>query len=268
MPDLALNDITLHYEIDGSGPPLLLLAGMMGDAGSWGALVPLLTAHFTVIRPDNRTTGRTIPWDAPVSIGRMAQDAAALMQHLGYDRYHVAGHSMGGLMAMELSGLVGNAITSLAILASAPVRVPRTLHVFDTLLAIRRAEGGEALWLAALYPWVFRAGFFEDPQNTQMAIDAVMAYPHAQTADAMAHQIEALRGFRPRTRAGDIKNPTQVIYASDDLLIPEAAGRQAFAAISGVSQITIPDAGHSVHWDAPGAVAERLINFATAHPMG
>ena len=56
MPDLALEDITLHYEIDGSGPPLLMLAGMMGDNASWGALLRLLTPHFTVIRPDNRTT--------------------------------------------------------------------------------------------------------------------------------------------------------------------------------------------------------------------
>ncbi|MBM1632876.1 alpha/beta fold hydrolase [Sulfitobacter mediterraneus] len=265
MPDLALDDITLHYEIDGSGPPILLLAGMMGDNASWGALLRLLTPHFTVIRPDNRTTGQTTPWDAPVSVGQMAEDAAALMRHLGHERYHVTGHSMGGLMAMELSGLVGDAMASLTILASAPVRIPRTMHVFDTLLAIRRAEGGETHWLNALYPWAFRPAFFENPQNAKMAVEAALAYPHAQTVDAMAHQIEALRNFRPRTRAGDIKTPTQVIFAAEDLMIPEAEGRQAFAAIEGVSQITLPDAGHSIHWDAPEAVAERVIAHAQAH---
>jgi pimeloyl-ACP methyl ester carboxylesterase len=264
MPDLALDDISLHYEVDGEGPPLLLLAGMLSDSASWGALAPLLTPHFTVIRPDNRTTGRTTPWDAEVSVGRMARDVQALMRHLGHDRYHLAGHSMGGLMAMELAGLEGEAIASLTILASAPVRVPRTMAAFDTFLAIRRTEGGEELWLRALYPWIFRPAFFTDPGNTRLALDAALAYPHAQSADAMAHQIEALRGFRPETRAADLRCPTQVIFGADDLLIPETLGREAFAAIPGVAQHTIPDAGHSIHWDAPQAVAERLIAFIDA----
>ena len=84
MPELALPDITLHYEIDGSGPPLLMLAGMLSDSASWGALAPLLTAHFTLIRPDNRSTGRTTPWRAETSVGQMARDALALMDHLGH----------------------------------------------------------------------------------------------------------------------------------------------------------------------------------------
>ena len=106
MPDISLNDISYHYEIEGSGPPLLLLAGMLSDSATFAGFAPMLTDHFTVIRPDNRTTGRTTPLDAPVSVDQMAQDAVALMDHLGIDRFHVAGHSMGGLMALESEALV------------------------------------------------------------------------------------------------------------------------------------------------------------------
>lgn len=102
MPDLPLSDISLHYEVDGSGPPLLMLAGMLSDSASWGALAPLLSDHFTLIRPDNRSTGRTTPWDAETSVAQMARDALTLMEYLGHDTFHVVGHSMGGLMAMEL----------------------------------------------------------------------------------------------------------------------------------------------------------------------
>ena len=56
MPELALKDITLHYEVDGSGPPLVLLAGMLSDSATWAVIAPLLTQNFTIIRPDNRTT--------------------------------------------------------------------------------------------------------------------------------------------------------------------------------------------------------------------
>lgn len=266
MPDLKHDDITLHYEVDGNGPPLLLLAGMLSDSASWAALAPLLTDRYTVIRPDNRTTGRTTPWDAEVTVQHMAADAQALMRELGHDRYHLAGHSMGGLMAMELAGLEGEAIASLSILASGPVRIPRTTHVFDTMLAVRRTSDDDGTWLRTLYPWIFRPAFFADPGAVDTALQAALAYPYGQNMDAMAHQIEALRSFRPRTRPADLTCPVQVIYAAEDLLIPERRVRAVFAAIPGVEQHTIPDAGHSIHWDAPGAVAERLTAFMTKHP--
>lgn len=267
MPDLSLPEISLHYEVDSDGPPLLLLSGLLGDSASWGPLVPLLAAGHRVIRPDNRTTGRTVPWDAPVSIGAMARDALALMDHLGHDRFHVAGHSMGGLMGMELAGLAGDRIASLSILASAPVRVPRTMAVFDALRDIRAAPQGETLWLRAMYPWIFRPGFFTDPANVDMAVEAALAYPHAQSLAAMTHQIEALRGFRPETRPSDLSCPTQAVYGEHDLLIPEAEARAAFDRIPGISHHVIADAGHSIHWDAPDAVAQVIAAFTALHPV-
>lgn len=262
MPDLTLPDISCHYEVTGDGPPLLMLAGMLSDSASWTPLLPLLEPHFTLIRPDNRTTGRTTPWDAPVSVGRMAEDALALMDHMGHDRFHVAGHSMGGLMGMEVAGLAPGRVASLTILASGPVRVPRTMAVFDTLAEIRAGQDGEALWLKALYPWIFRPAFFADPANTEAALTGALAYPHAQTLQAMRHQIEALRSFRPRFRPADIATRTQVLFAEHDVLIPEAPSRAAFAQMPDVTQEVIPDAGHSIHWDQPQAVAQAIIAHA------
>lgn len=262
MPDLALSGLNYHYEVTGDGPPLILLAGMLSDSASWTPLLPLLTPHFTLIRPDNRTTGRTTPWDARVSVGRMAEDALALMDHLGHAHFHVAGHSMGGLMGMELAGLAGPRVASLTILASGPVRVPRTMAVFDTLAEIRAQEGGETLWLKALYPWIFRPAFFADPANTEAALAGALAYPHAQSLPAMRHQIEALRSFRPCVRPAEIGTRTQVLFAEHDVLIPEAPSRAAFAQMPHITQDVIPDAGHSIHWDQPQAVADRIIAHA------
>ena len=267
MPDLALSDITLHYEIGGDGPPLLMLAGMLSDSASWGPIIAHLEEHHTVIRPDNRTTGRTTPWDAPTSVGQMTRDARALMHTLGHERFHLVGHSMGGLMAMELAGGAQGQIASLTILASAPVRIPRTMAVFDTLRDIRASDGGEVLWLKALYPWVFQPAFFTDPKNIDIAVEAARAYPHAQTLPAMALQIEALRNFEPATRPSDITCPTHVLFAEHDLLIPEGPARAAFSAIPNVQQTTVADAGHSIHWDAPEAVTQHILSFTRSHPI-
>ncbi len=267
MPDLSLNDITLHYEIDGSGPPLLLLAGMLSDSAAWSILVPLLTPYFTVIRPDNRTTGRTRPWDAPADCALMAQDALALMDHLKIDRFHVGGHSLGGLLSLEIAHAAPERAATATVLASGRVRSPRTAAVFDALLAVRRAPEGEEAWLRALYPWLFGNRFFEDMQNVEDALAAALAYPHAQTVDAMAHQIAAFRAFRPKARMAEITCPALVLYAGQDLMIPPELARPSFAPIPDLTEASIDHAGHSIVWDAPTEVAEHLLAFLKAHPI-
>lgn len=266
MPELSLNDITLHYEIEGSGPPLLLLAGMLSDSASWAGFAPLLTNRFTVIRPDNRTTGRTRPWHAPADCSLMAEDALALMQHLGFERFHVGGHSLGGLLSLEIATMAPANVATATVLASGRVRSPRTAAVFDALLAVRRAPEGENMWLRALYPWVFGPAFFEDAQNVKDALDAARAYPYAQSVEAMAHQIAAFRAFRPKSKPAEITCPTLVLYAGQDIMIPPALARPSFAAIPNLTEATIDAAGHSIVWDAPDEVATHLTDFLAKHP--
>ena len=262
MPDLKHDDISLHFEVTGDGPPLLLLAGMLSDSATWLPVLPLLEPHFTLIRPDNRTTGRTTPPLHPVTVNDMSDDAMTIMDHLGIETFHVAGHSMGGLIGLELAGLFPERITSLTMLASAPARIPRGMAVFDALLAIRNSgPEGENLWLEALYPWVFRPGFFEDPNNVPNAIKAARGYPYHQTAEAMALQIEALRSYKPRTRPFDAKCPIRAVLAEHEVLLSNDAGREIFAKMPNVDVHQIKDAGHSVVWDAPEEVADHVISF-------
>ncbi|MDF1728225.1 MAG: alpha/beta fold hydrolase [Sulfitobacter sp.] len=261
MPELSRPDLTLHYELEGEGPPLLLLAGMLGDSASWAALAPLLTPHFTVVRPDNRSTGRTSPWDAPADMTLVAEDALALMDHLGFETFFCAGHSMGGIVTLELAHAAPERVTRAAVLASGRVRSPRTMAVFDALTAIRRAPEGEEMWLRALYPWLFGPAFFEGSEKVEAALAAARAYPHAQSAEAMAHQIAAFRRYRPKAKLDEITCPTLVLYAGADLMIPPELARPSFAALSDLTEVTIAGAGHSIAWDAPEEVAEHLVGF-------
>ena len=267
MPELIRDDITLHYEVDGSGPPLLLLAGMLSDSATWMGLLPLLTDSFTVIRPDNRTTGRTEPKDAPADPVLMAQDALALMDHLGHARFHCAGHSLGGLLTLELASGHPDRVATASVLASGRVRSPRTLALFDTLLAIRRAPEGEEMWLRALYPWIFGDGFFADPGNVDLALEAALAYPHGQPLAAMAHQVEAFRNFRPQAQLARVTSPTLVLYAGQDIMVPPDIARESLAALPNAEHHVIAHAGHSIVWDATAEVAAHLRRFLGAHPI-
>lgn len=267
MPTLALPDITYFYEDDGprDAPVILLLAGMFSDSASWYPLVEPLSAAHRVIRPDNRTTGRTTPRDAPCSVTGMAEDAAALLEALDLSRVHVVGHSMGGLQGMELAGLCPDRLASLTILASAPVRSPRISGLFDNLARVRAAPEGEEMWLRALFPWLYTPAFFEDPARTEAALAASRAYPYAQDLAAMEHQLVALKSFRPRTKPTEIAVPTQAVLADDDILITKAPAARALATIPGVTLHDLPDAGHSLHWDRPEAVTALITDFVATH---
>ena len=263
MATFEHDDITLHYEVTGSGPPLLMLAGFMSDNASWTPLVPKLRDHFTCITPDNRATGRTVPWDAPVSIEIMAADAIALMEHLGHSRFHVLGHSMGGIIALQMADTVGDRIASAHLAASAPVRLQRNTELFAALVTIRRSDAPADTWLRTLFPWLFNPRVYDAPQLIEQAIADSLAYPHSQSADAMAHQLTALRGFDGSALLHPIC-PTQALAGALDLILPP---NHLLATLGHLPHHMIEGAGHSIHWDAPDAVATHVRDFADRHPI-
>lgn len=264
MPELALADVTLHYEVNGNGPPLLMIAGMVSDSASWLPLVPLLSPHFTLIRPDNRTTGRTLPVGAPVSLLHYAEDCIALLDHLDLPDAHVVGHSMGGMIALEMMGKAPDRIASLTLAASAPIRLTRNLALFKALLIIRNSNAPPDTSLRAFFPWLFAPAVYDMPGAVDEAAAAALAYAHAQTPDGMARQLAALESYEPTVIADPAPVPVQALLAQDDLLIPRALAQSALGAIE---THVVAQAGHSIHWDAPAAVADRIIAHAAANPM-
>lgn len=260
MPELDRSEVTLHFEVDGDGPPILLLAGMLSDSATWAPLLPLVPGH-TLIRVDNRATGRTTPWNAPVDMARMVSDALAVMDHLGHDRFHIVGHSMGGLMGLECAAAAPDRVASLSVLASGRVRIPRINGMFDALIAVREGPEGERLWLRSLYPLVFGSAFFEDPDTAAAAVEAALAYPHAQSLEAMKHQVAMFKQMALVADLSTVKQPVQVLYGAEDILVPPAMAQPGFAALPDLTEHWLAGAGHSVVWDAPEAVADRIKVF-------
>src|SRR3954470_2981688 len=103
MPSVLFNELELYYEETGSGPPLLLIAGLSGNTLGWSMLQPVLAEHFRVIAFDNRGAGRSSAPPGPYTTAQMAQDAVALLDYFDIDRAHIIGQSMGGMIAQELA---------------------------------------------------------------------------------------------------------------------------------------------------------------------
>ena len=112
-----------------------------------------------------------------------------------------------------------------------------------------------------------RISEFDEVELRIVALEAALAYPYAQTADAMAHQVAAFQKFRPQASLEQITSPTLILYAAQDTLVPPALARPGFSAIPNKTEITVADAGHSIIWDTPSEVAAHLSGFLQDHPI-
>ncbi len=103
MPKALVNGINVNYKIEGSGEPLIMIMGVASSLRAWYFQTRVFKKHFRVITFDNRGCGDSDKPIEPYSIRTMADDAAGLMEHLGIEKAHVLGISMGGMIAQELA---------------------------------------------------------------------------------------------------------------------------------------------------------------------
>jgi pimeloyl-ACP methyl ester carboxylesterase len=96
-----VNGINLYFETHGTGRPLILLHGGLGSGEMFGPVLPLLADHHQVLAVDLQGHGRTPDIDRPIDVRLMADDIAALIDHLGLDRPDLVGWSLGGGVALQ-----------------------------------------------------------------------------------------------------------------------------------------------------------------------
>lgn len=102
MPYARAGTALLYYDLRGRGHPVLMIMGFGGMRHGWMAEVPAFRRHFRTITYDNRGLGRSRDQGEVYSMDTLAQDAIALLDHLGIERAHIVGYSLGGAVAQEL----------------------------------------------------------------------------------------------------------------------------------------------------------------------
>ena len=113
-----VNGINLYYETHGTGRPMILLHGGLGSGEMFGPILPALSEQHQVIAVDLQGHGRTADIDRPIDIRLMADDIAALIDHLGVDQPDLVGYSLGGGVALQTAvkypAKVGRLVTASA----------------------------------------------------------------------------------------------------------------------------------------------------------
>ncbi len=117
MPKAKVGKIQIYYEEYGQGPPLVMILGLGQSIATWVLQVSELSNHFRIIVFDNRDSGKSARCTEAYTTQDMARDVLGLLDHMGIDRAHLLGTSMGGMIAQQIALLAPERIMSL-ILAS------------------------------------------------------------------------------------------------------------------------------------------------------
>jgi aminoacrylate hydrolase len=250
----------LYYEEHGSGPPLILSAGLGGSGGYWAPNVPALAEHFRVIAYDHRGTGRSdraLP--DPVTVAQMGDDLLALIDDLGVERADILGHAAGGVAGLALALKAPERLNRLVPVNAWSRLDPHFARCFDTRLALLRDSGPEAYVHAQplfLYPatWIStNADRLDEEEAGHIA--------HFAGVEAYEKRIAALRAFDIDGQLGSVSVTTLVVGSTDDMLVPVTCSQRLAEGIPGARLATMRWGGHACNVTDPDTFNQIVLDF-------
>jgi pimeloyl-ACP methyl ester carboxylesterase len=258
MEQVEVEGFRIAYQRAGTGPPLVLLHGYVGDGPTtWRRQLDGLCDDFTVVAWDAPGAGGSS--DPPESFGMAgyADCLAGFIKGLGLERPHVAGLSFGGALALEFyrrHAVVPRTLILASAYAGWGGSLPADVAEQRLQQALVLADLSPAEFVGTLLPTMFSP---TTPQEAVDAFGASMLGFHPAGFRAMARaSAEDLRGVLPR-----IKVPTLLVCGDKDVRAPLTVAQDLHAAISGSTLVVLPDAGHACNIEAPEAFNRAVRNF-------
>jgi len=262
MPYARINRIDLYYETHGYGDPVLLIPGLGSDAGAYAQFIPSVADSYKLIIVENRGSGRSAKPPGEYSTMMMAEDAVLLLQHLGVQRAHVIGKSMGGMIAQMIAARHPEMVRSL-VLAS-------TLMQHDEYGKEMLAIGRILALKAGLYE-TYRLAFLLSYSKEYCMTHWTRLEEARRFLENAPHPEDFVRGYIAQSLACEnhdscdlaplIKAPTLILVGKEDGITTPDHSR-SLAAVIKRSQITIfPRGGHGFWREFPQDVNAVVRDF-------
>ena len=198
MPKVTTNQITMHYDQQGTGEPLILIPYLAADHACYAFQVPEYARHFTCISVDLRGTGESDKPQGGYTTEVLADDVAAFMQAIGIGKAHVAGLSLGGAVGMWLAVKHPDKVASLSV-HSGWTRTDRFLQaVVESWQIVAKAVGVPEMTIRAIFPWCFTPELYAERPDY---IESVSAFVRSRPPQSVPDFLQA-GGCGPRARCG------------------------------------------------------------------
>ena len=272
MPIVKVNDIEMYYEIHGEGFPLIIIPGLWGSSESGYARILMegFSSEYKVILLDNRGTGRSDKPDIEYSIMMMADDISGLMDAILISKAHVLGASMGGAIAQALALNHPDKVLSLILCCTCcgsqrlygSSSNPMIKEFWDFVESVARGqplemsveEYSEFYLRTALSP-----KYVQENRDSLLRSQASIKYPTPLVG--LVRQAQAALNFDLCERLSEIKIPTIVMAAEDDVLVSPENSRFLAERIPDARLKMFKEGGHNFIPELQDQVIPLILDF-------
>ncbi len=265
MPIAKVNNLDIYYELHGAGEPLLMIMGTGNDHTMWGGQLPAFSKEFQCILYDNRGTGKSSKPETGYSSGSMADDAAGLLGALGIASAHVAGYSLGSVIAQELAIEHPGKVRSLSLYSTWDRCHPHFRRRFELQTEIAKLNRPDLLTAFAVLT-LLSAKFINAHEQEIRAFEKRLyasddpAAPRTPLHALLGHY-QADITHDSADRLGQIEAPTLIVVGSDDPLTRLEYAQAVHHRIARSELVVVDDADHMLLVMMPHRLNEVALDF-------
>lgn len=251
----------LSYRLEGAGPPVVWVQGTGLHGEGWRPQVDELAREFRCLTFDNRGMGRSQPPSAALSVAQMAEDALRLAEAAKLGPAHWVGHSLGGLVALQVALQARARCRSLALLCTFSRGRDATQLTWDMFwLGLRTYLGTRAMRRRAFTEMVVPGRLSAAERDRWAAqLEPVFGHDLADHPPVVMQQLSAMRACDLTARLPELRGlPTLVVGARHDLIARRENVRRLVAQLPGSRLVEFEDAGHGVTIQRAGEINALL----------
>jgi pimeloyl-ACP methyl ester carboxylesterase len=266
MPQADVDGLTINYDVQGEGEPLLLIPYLSADHACYAFQLPAYTEQFSCISVDLPGSGESDKPPGPYSTDTYAEQMAGFLGAIGVERAHVAGVSLGAAVGMHLAARHPERVRSLSLHSA----WDRTDDYVRATVGMWRTLAGASATVAdavidGIFPFCFTPEMYVQRADFVQALDDFVRGRPAQPLDAFLAQTDAALGHDASAVLGQIEAPTLVTFGAHDLVTSTRFAEPLTSAIAG-SELTVFDhLSHAGLHEDPEAFNRATLDFLLAH---
>ena len=266
MPKVQANGITIHYEQQGSGEPLILIPYLSADHACYAFQVAEYAKHFTCISLDLRGTGETDKPEGAYTTEDLAEDVAAFMAALGIPRAHVSGLSLGAAIGMWLAAKHPDRVASLSLHSGWPKTDPYVRAVIEGFQIMARAMGSvQEMVILALFPWCLTPELYAAKPDYIQSLAAFVRSRPAQSVASFMQQSNALIAHDAESQLGRITAPTLITFGRHDVATSTRFADRMKGTIRNSELLVFEDCAHAPIYEKVEEFNDKSLQFLKRH---
>ena len=262
MPQASVDGLSINYDVQGDGDPLVLVPYLSADHASYAFQLPAYTEHFSCIAVDLPGTGESDKPAGPYSTESYADQVAGLLGAIGIESAHVAGMSLGAAVATHLAARHPDRVRSLSLHSpwhagdryfTTVVEQWRTMAPVMPTVADVVIEG--------IFPWCFTPeAYAERPEFIDGLVDFVRSRP-AQPVDAFLAQTDAVLAHDASAALARIDAPTLLTFGARDLVCSTRFSEPFSSGIADSELVVFAHLSHAGMHEDPEAFNRASLDF-------